>query len=133
MTPQVSEWLYRAEIDILSARKLFEDSVLFASTLFHIHQAVEKSFKAILENSGEHIPKTHDLQRLAKLVESKSVVMPIDLDSLDEMNAVYLMSRYPGDGGPTMTEHPSESTVTRLLETAADVVETVKSVLIRDG
>ena len=49
MKNQVEEWLDFASIDLRSAKKLLEDETLTQSAAFHLHQTVEKAFKATIE------------------------------------------------------------------------------------
>ena len=49
MKKQVEERLEFATVDLRSAKKLLEDETLTQSAAFHLHQTVEKAFKAIIE------------------------------------------------------------------------------------
>ena len=100
MKRQVRKWLKYAKIDLLSAKKLLEDELLTQSVAFHAHQAIEKSFKSVLENEGVRIPKTHVLEKLYGLIqEIKTNFYEVDEDTLTQINDVYIDSRYPGDVG----------------------------------
>jgi HEPN domain-containing protein len=63
------EWVRKAEADwrglnqLARARELLHDLVCF-----HAQQSAEKYVKALLEELGQTIPKTHDLEDLLNLV-----------------------------------------------------------------
>lgn len=65
---------------------------------FHAHQAIEKSFKAIIEEFTLKIPKIHNLITLYQIV-NKANELTLNLDNLKELNDVYISTRYPGDLG----------------------------------
>jgi len=82
------EWLKSAKLDLETAKYIIG---------IHSQQAIEKSFKAIIEHKNEKIPKQHDLLKLKKLVDD---ILDIDNDDLlDSLNTLYIDSRYPGDMG----------------------------------
>ena len=57
-------WLKFAETDIKAAEKLLEDKFLSNIVVFHSQQAVEKCFKAILEEKNLKVRKIHSLLTL---------------------------------------------------------------------
>jgi len=54
-------------------------------------------FKAITESRGIAVTKTHDLIRLARLIND--FPSEIDMDLLYRLNELYVDSRYPGEMG----------------------------------
>ena len=64
------EWLDRAGEDLNSAELLLTQSELSNMVAFHAQQTVEKALKAILEESGITLVRTHSLTRLYSLVET---------------------------------------------------------------
>jgi HEPN domain-containing protein len=114
MKKQVKEWLYHANIDLLSARKLLKDKDLTQSTAFHCHQVIEKSLKAIIENLNLRIPHTHDLIKLSALVKEHDIDVILDEDIIAQINDVYIDSRYPGDHGLVPDGIPSLDFVKKL-------------------
>ncbi len=111
MKKRVSEWLKLSKIDLDSAIKLLEDASLTQSSAFHCQQSIEKSLKALLENQTDTFVKTHDLRRLCGLVEEAGIKLNVDDDVLDEINAVYIESRYPSDLGLIPDGNPRTDTV----------------------
>ena len=62
-------WVRKAEADYRSAERLHECKPPDHDVVcFHCQQAAEKYLKAILEEGGLPIPKTHDVIRLAALL-----------------------------------------------------------------
>ena len=91
-------WLYKADHDLLAAKKLFEEeSVLFDIVVFHAQQCAEKSLKAFGAFKLQPVHKTHDLNVLVN--ECKE--FDTDFEKI-RARALYLNSydtqfRYPGD------------------------------------
>ncbi len=54
--------------------------------------------KAVLEEYGINVPKTHDLIRLYSAV-SNLVELELDLKVMRRVNETYIDTRYPGDMG----------------------------------
>lgn len=114
MKKQVDQWLSLAEKDLKSAILLSEDETLTSIAAFHCQQAVEKGFKAILENNNERIPKIHNLEILYE--RSKPIIsIALDLEMLQKINEVYIDSRYPGDIGLTPIGIPSLETISSFI------------------
>ena len=92
------EWLEAASLDIESSRYLLQDERLTGHVAFHSQQAIEKSLKALIEESGDRIPKIHSL---SKLFNSCSVYIDFqfDEDLIIALDSLYLESRYPGEFG----------------------------------
>ena len=91
------EWLRAAYSDIVVLHKIVDDEYITHMTAFHSQQAIEKILKAILEYHSDTVPKKHDILML------KDRVMPylqIDKEDLfEDLNALYIDSRYPGNMG----------------------------------
>ncbi len=129
MKRQVKEWLRYAKVDLLSAEKLLGEELLTQSVAFHIHQAVEKSLKAILENDGEKIPRIHDLEKLYGMILEKGKEMEIDEDILAQINDVYIDTRYPSDAGLIPEGIPSIKKVKEFYETDRKIYEKVMEII----
>ncbi len=99
------EWLKAAKLDLENIQYIIEVEHLTAIVAFHAQQAIEKSFKAIIESQNNKIPKQHDLLKLKNLVSDTLVVE--DDDTLDTLNKLYTESRYPGDLGLLPYGQPS--------------------------
>ena len=90
------EWLKAAKDDIDSINYLIEVEHLTNIVAFHSQQAIEKSFKAVLEYYELSLLKTHNLEKLYKKIKD---VIDINYDKLEFINELYIDSRYPGDFG----------------------------------
>ncbi len=67
------EWVQKAEVDWLSASSLAETASsrrrpLHDSICFHCQQTAEKYLKALLQELGQFVPRTHDLEDLLDLL-----------------------------------------------------------------
>src|SRR5262245_35358812 len=91
------EWLEKADDDfrlaeqLVLARPAFHDQVCF-----HAQQAVEKYLKAILEQQGQFIPKTHDLEDLMSLLLTNYPNLRKYRRSFGSMTEFAVTTRYPG-------------------------------------
>ena len=111
MKKQVRQWLNFSKVDLDSAAKLLEEPGLTQSAAFHCQQAIEKSFKAVLEDANAHVPRTHDLEKLLGLIASQNISFDIDEEILDKINDVYIDIRYPSDLGLIPDGIPKVETV----------------------
>ena len=102
------EWMKASYSDILVLEKIVNDDFITHMTSFHSQQSVEKSLKALLVFNSQAVPKKHDVLMLKDRVQ-----MYIEIDNediLEDLNALYIDSRYPGDmgllpdGKPTQVE-----------------------------
>lgn len=103
------EWLKAANDDLLTIDEIIGRDYLTHLAAFHAQQAVEKSFKAVLEELSGDVPKIHNLVRLLALV-SKYMKIDVKMDIIEELDKLYIDSRYPGElgllphGQPTVEE-----------------------------
>jgi HEPN domain-containing protein len=128
MKPATQEWLELGQTDLHAASALCEDEALTAVVAFHCQQAVEKAFKAIIEERSLRLPKTHDLQRLLGIVQ-QAVHLELDGDQLDVLNQVYVSSRYPMDLGIFPSGRPSLEEARQIHAFAEQVFSEVASLL----
>src|SRR5689334_532860 len=72
MTPLTREWVRKAEGDLghvgLAATGTGPDKRLYDGICFHCQQAAEKYLKALLQEAGLPIPRTHSLLTLRTLL-----------------------------------------------------------------
>ena len=61
---------------------------------FHAQQAVEKTFKGVIEEFALGFVKTHDLVQLYGLVQPHYAIVD-DIEMLEQLDAAYTESRYP--------------------------------------
>jgi len=128
MKPATREWLDLAAVDLRAAGTLCPDPLLTAAVAFHSQQAVEKAFKAIIEEHTLPLPRSHDLERLLGIVR-EAVPLALDEDRLDVLNQVYVSSRYPMEVGILPTGRPTPAEARQMYAFAQQVVEEVASIL----
>jgi HEPN domain-containing protein len=92
------DWLKSAESDIQIIAQIIKIENLTHQVAFHCQQAVEKSFKAIIEEYELGFVKTHSLINLFAKVEN-IFQFEIDEDILLLLDQLYIVSRYPGEMG----------------------------------
>lgn len=79
------EWLNLALTDIKSCEKILDDSFLTNIVAFHTQQAIEKSFKAVIEEYELGFIKTHDLIKLHDVIKNY-IEFQIDINILKQIN-----------------------------------------------
>lgn len=109
MKASTRQWLEFAQTDLRSCENNLRDEFVTNVVAFHAQQAVEKAFKAIIEEKGIRMSRIHNLIRLYAQTESY-IISPINETELEMLDNVYTSSRYPGEiglfstGKPTMKE-----------------------------
>jgi len=91
------EWLEKAEEDGIAGEELLEGARVFGPACFHFQQMAEKYLKALLINSDNNFPKTHDLIALAALIEDNFPEIKEHREDFELLNSYYIETRYPGD------------------------------------
>ena len=92
------EWVRKAESDYRLAETIDRGSQPFPDQLcFLCQQSAEKYLKALLEELGQHIPKTHDLEHLLNLLlPSHPTLRPLRRGMLF-LTDFAVDTRYPGN------------------------------------
>lgn len=109
MKKTTNDWLLSAESDLLLIQEIINRENLTHLSAFHAQQAIEKSFKAIIEEFDLGFIKSHSLEMLYDKVKEK-ILAEIILDHLILLDQLYIDARYPGelgllpDGKPTLKE-----------------------------
>ena len=109
MRKATEEWIRAAEDDLETIEEIVDNPQLTHIVAVHAQQAVEKCFKALLEERERDIPKVHNLITLLGRID-EGVFEDIDVDMLDRLNQLYIEARYPGElgllpeGKPSMKE-----------------------------
>jgi HEPN domain-containing protein len=81
-------WLSKALADLQASQILLNEPHLTGVVAFHTQQAVEKSFKAVIEEFDLDFAKTHNLHRLYGIVKPHCD-LKVDLDLLEQLDAIY--------------------------------------------
>jgi len=94
----VNDWLDRANADIALAEHLLSEEAGFQNAIaFHCQQAAEKYLKALLTWWGTEFPKTHELARLIKLIETHDPELAASMFGVTVLTPYGVELRYPGD------------------------------------
>ena len=109
MKPQTENWLEIAKYDLKTANECFK-SGLYLKVFENCHSSLEKLMKGVIaEVQTEPPPKIHDLLKLVSLTLIKNVDEDIKR-VLDELNDVYISTRYPDDIREILSELTKERT-----------------------
>jgi HEPN domain-containing protein len=92
---RTNPWLIfaRDDLDTLDA---LDQVPIPRVTCFHAQQLAEKTLKAQLFDGAIHVPRTHDLIVLARVLK---LDLPVAEDDLQFLSSVYIETRYPPDLG----------------------------------
>jgi HEPN domain-containing protein len=90
-----AEWIERAEGDILAARSLARGP-FHEIVSFHCQQSAEKFLKALLEERGRGVPRTHNLVTLLPLLVPQYPSLHSLRRGLDFLTRFAVDTRYPG-------------------------------------
>lgn len=125
MKQKTQDWLEFVKRDLKGAELLLSNDDLTNLVLFHCQQAVEKVFKAILEEFGLAVPRLHSTIRLYNLLpdEAQKAVSatPEELEDIDD---IYIDVRYPGDlTGILSSGLPSKSRAEDMFQIASRIVK----------
>jgi len=128
MKRQAEYWLDSAQDDLILIEEIIENEHLTHMTAFHAQQAIEKSIKAILEEKESHVPKIHNIITLEGHVE-KYIKLDFDQDIFDQLNEVYIDSRYPTDLGLLPDGKPPREIAEKFFSMATEIHTAIKAYL----
>ena len=104
----VKSWLESAYYDLENVRFIVDQPHLTHLCAFHAQQCIEKAFKAMIVSKQNKLPKKHDLLMLKSMIKDSLEVENEEI--LEDLNQLYIESRYPGemgllpDGKPTIED-----------------------------
>ena len=98
MNPLTSEWIDKAEGDLMTAQREYRARIRpnYDAVCFHSQQTAEKYLKAWLQENAKDIPRTHNLVELVSLcieVDPTGSILEPELRALD---GYAVRTRYPG-------------------------------------
>lgn len=125
MKASTKQWLEFAQTDLRSCENNLNDEFVTNVVAFHAQQAVEKAFKALIEEKGIRMSRIHNLTRLLALTES-FLISPIDETELEVLDNVYTSSRYPGEIGLLSTGKPSVKESEEIYQIALKIYEILR-------
>ena len=117
-------WLRYAREDLAAAWALLGAPVVPRHPAWLAQQAAEKAIKALLVADGLPFPKTHDLERLSRLLPDPSVVRQAQAD-LANLTEYAVGARYPGD----LPDDVSEADAAVAVGDAGRTVDAVEAAL----
>ena len=92
-----ADWIEIAEADLAMVRLVAEREISFAPCRGKLAEALEKVLKAELIRLSWQLEKTHDLQRLAKLLRERGSDLVVSAQPLvSVLTEAYFTDRYPG-------------------------------------
>jgi len=92
---ETKAWLAKTHDDMAAAHVLF-DAGLTDGACFHSQQAAEKCLKALLEEQGQHVPRTHDLDALVERISNFVAVSDKVREAATFLSSFGVEVRYPG-------------------------------------
>ncbi|MFP4088405.1 MAG: HEPN domain-containing protein [Desulfobacteraceae bacterium] len=96
---------------------------------FHSQQAIEKSIKAVLEEKETLVPKIHNIITLKAKVENY-IQLPVDQEIFDQINELYIDSRYPTDLGLLPEGKPSMEIADKFFKLATEIHKNIRKYLL---
>ena len=120
-------WFNFALTDLKNCEKILHDEFLTNIVAFHAQQAIEKCFKAVIEEYELGFIKTHDLIKLNDIIK-ESIEYKIDINALMQINEIYIITRYPGDIG-LLDSKPTIKEAEYFYSIANEVYEKIKELL----
>ena len=98
MKKTTREWVRKAEADHVAAKSLFQsETPLHDQSCFFCQQCAEKYLKALLEEFGLAIPRTHILKDLLALLVPHHPKLASLRIALMLLTRFAVGTRYPGD------------------------------------
>ncbi len=88
---------------------------------FHAHQAVEHSLVAVLAGAGRPLPRTHELDRIVRLLAERGLVTPRAVASSGWLNPWAVRARYE-DIGTALDRPRAIETATLALDWATRLI-----------
>lgn len=78
-------WLSAADDDLTLIQEIIRNETLTHMVAFHAQQAIEKSFKALLEEREGIVPRIHTLETLLAKI-TRYAVIDTELDLLEDLD-----------------------------------------------
>lgn len=121
------EWLISAEDDLISAKKLVDETRLTNIVAFHCQQCIEKGFKALIEETQGLSVKSHDLVRLKDRADM--FLADDEMIMLATINEVYIDARYPGDMGLMPQGKPTIAEANKFIIFSQAILERIQNLI----
>ncbi len=113
---------------MLNCEHISNEDFLTNIIAFHSQQAIEKCFKAIIEEKALKTERIHNLFKLFFLIEPY-LNFEVDINQLELLDKVYLGSRYPGEIGLLPEGKPTLEEAKEMVDFAVYVYKNTKELL----
>ena len=100
---QFDSLIILARRDFHTAKKIADEFELRSVAFFHVQQALEKAFKAVLSARDVPYPMTHDLLVLKDRLAAIRIQCPLDDDVLDQITPFGVVARYDDGVEPPLS------------------------------
>ena len=115
MKRHTAQWVTKAEEDVDSARALAAQTPPRRNAAcFHCQQASEKYLKALLQELGLAVPRTHDLKQLLSLLLPHDATLAPLRRSVPSLTKYAVEYRYPGMSATTRQMQAALRTMERV-------------------
>jgi HEPN domain-containing protein len=121
------EWLKSSYYDLENIKYIINVEYLTHIVAFHSQQSIEKSFKTLIVLYSNKLPKQHDLLKLHTRIKDYLDIK--DENILEDLNELYIDSRYPGDMGLLPYGKPTIDDAKEFYEFANSVFDRVCKIL----
>ena len=128
MKRQAEHWLDKAEEDLILVEEIIDNEYLTNMVAFHSQQAIEKSIKAVLEEKENHVPRIHNIITLKGKIENY-IELAVDQEIFDQINELYIDSRYPADLGLLPDGKPSKEIAKKFFSMATEIHKNIRGYL----
>ena len=128
MKRQAEHWLDKAEEDLILVEEIIDNEYLTNMVAFHSQQAIEKSIKAVLEEKENHVPRIHNIITLKGKIENY-IELAVDQEIFDQINELYIDSRYPTDLGLLPDGKPSKEIAENFFSMATEIHKNIRGYL----
>ncbi|CAN2039102.1 HEPN domain-containing protein [Candidatus Magnetomoraceae bacterium gMMP-15] len=126
------EWLSRAKDDLDVIEDILNREHLTNMVAFHSQQALEKTFKAIIEEFEIGFIRTHKLELLLERIKDY-ITFPVDIRFIKRLDEVYIDARYPTDLGLLPYGKPTSEDAKKFYEFAKNIYDSVIFLLNEDN
>jgi len=118
---EAQSWLAYAK-ENLGASEVILNAGYLNPSLQQAQQAVEKSMKALVLESGLPLKKTHSIRELKALLMNNGTDVCITVEDCHLLDSIYIPSKYPL-GGCLPDSEPDDGLCRHCLQVAKDVVK----------